>query len=924
VRRVLHDEHSEQKIWSSLVLAWGERPEVLIQDIQESHLPHLEGLIVQHLRALENPPRPTFGVAAAGRFQLLAAFLNEHGPVIQLDLDGDPRIPEEIDVLFWMQPAAITPQHGRVRRFVESGRSAVLAGSAYEIEYLLEEDEARYAARLLPPAWEELLRPLGLRPVADLLLDANIGPVLLDAGERQLREVEAPFHLRVLPVFYNMKSFLLPARGGLNFAGAAPLEVDTRQAAQAGFQAEIVGTTTENARVLPLPQEPFANADLQAGLSVPKQNLMVLLKSDDPWQGQVFVLASASPLRDGFIEQAGYAHRVFLQNLVRTFAAPERLVRSRVERAVPGAIPSMGTSARLFWRCFAVFLVPLLLLAVGLRRYGGAWPFRRWPVDPLARLGAGLLLLLVGAYLWRSPGSLYLDLSADRLNTPTPLTLRLLEEQTTSVEADLVVLPRALLPPALKSVEDRVRALLDRGDIPVRLVRPGALPLHEQQELLDQGLRPFSTEQVVHDTLATRQAWSGLRLRQEGRAAVIPRLDGHTINHLEFLLATALRRLEQGRAPRVAVFSDLPRLSPAEALEDYQKKNLMAPGGADVYGQLKGLLADYLYEVYHVNPRDPALPDSIDVFLWLQPRRDSGPVQRLLADHLARGGRAMVALQHFNIQQRQYRGAGFETVYWPQPQFQDLDPFLRLLGLEQVREVLMDRTRAHLELETQVNRTAVREYDPQKVALPFLIRAVGENFAPQSPLTRHLGDLLFIWGNRFALDEERLSRLGLQAQVLISTSDRSWSYPWQGGWLPPEIFSADSYLPGRQPLSVLVKGSFPPVAWAEGGPQALPAEAARPEGALLLIGSSEMFKNDHLYAPNFQHDQLLLNAVALLAYGEELAALQARRPAQRGFPVQSPVARALWRAGVVAAGPLLFLAWGLVRYHGRHSGLRWP
>ena len=57
------------------------------------------------------------------------------------------------------------------------------------------------------------------------------------------------------------------------------------------------------------------------------------------------------------------------------------------------------------------------------------------------------------------------------------------------------------------------------------------------------------------------------------------------------------------------------------------------------------------------------------------------------------------------------------------------------------------------------------------------------------------------------------------------------------------------------------------------------------DGALLLIGSSEMFKNEHLLTPGFQHDQFLLNAVAQMAYGEDLAALQARRPTPRGFAV---------------------------------------
>ena len=83
-------------------------------------------------------------------------------------------------------------------------------------------------------------------------------------------------------------------------------------------------------------------------------------------------------------------------------------------------------------------------------------------------------------------------------------------------------------------------------------------------------------------------------------------------------------------------------------------------------------------------------------------------------------------------------------------------------------------------------------------------------------------------------------------------------------------------------------------------------EHPRQTGALLLIGSSEMFKNEHLLVPGFHHDQFLLNAVAYNAYGAELGTLQARRPTPRGFPFQSAEAKRLWRVFVVGAGPLLF------------------
>ena len=109
VRRVLHDEHSEQKIWSSLVIARANAPEVLVQSIEPEHLPYLEEYVIAQLQAGRAPPQPTFGVSAPPPFQLLAAFLNEAGPVVELDLNSNPTIPPEIDVLFWIQPEVTTP-----------------------------------------------------------------------------------------------------------------------------------------------------------------------------------------------------------------------------------------------------------------------------------------------------------------------------------------------------------------------------------------------------------------------------------------------------------------------------------------------------------------------------------------------------------------------------------------------------------------------------------------------------------------------------------------------------------------------------------------------------------------------------------------------------------------------------------------------
>ncbi|MFH1570881.1 MAG: Gldg family protein [Gemmatimonadota bacterium] len=928
VSQVERDERAEAEVWSSLVVSLEGYPDVLVQDIRDTHLPHLEGLVLEHLRALEHPVQPSFAVAAPPGYGQLAILLSQSGPVIEVDLDRGDSWPDDVDLLFWIQPARVTAAHlAALRRFVASGRSAVLAGSAYDLDYQVGADgQVALAPRLQGHAWADLLGPFGLRPVPDLLMDRNTGPVSIPLPDGAWRPLELPVHLRNLPAFRDFHRFRSPARGGVSFAAASALEVDPARARQAGFPAEVVATTTEHAWVRPLTPDPLRPDDLSSGLPVPKQNLMVLLAPDDPWSGQILVLASASCWRDGIADQAGYGHAVLARDLVRTFCDPERLVRMRVDRAPPPPLPPLSPAARLWWRAVAILGGPAAVAALGLwrrRRAGPLRPPRALPAPSpelrwMAGAAAALLLLLASGLLARL-APVATDWTADRANTPDPGLRRLLAAQAGELGGQLVLSPEAALPPELKGLEARVRRHLP--GVALAVVHPEALGPAARQNLARLGLGPFPVERVRADTLVTAEVWSGLVLRRQDRVAVVPRLDAAAAGHLDFLVAAALRRLTDGRAPVVAAVSDVPRLSPAEALEDYQRQGLSAPQGEDVYSRAKARLADYGYDVRHVSLREPRLPDGTDMVVWFQPRRDAGALIEMLSSYLARGGRALVALQHYNIQQRQYRGAGFETVYWPQPQFQDFDRYLRLLGVEQVREVLMDRTRHHLRLDTQVNRTAVREYDPQEVALPFLVRTVPAHYDAASPVTRGLGDLLFIWGNRFAFDASALAAAGLRHQVLVTTSASTWAYDWRGGWLPPEVLEAPAATLAAQPLVAVLEGPFPAARPASGATgdelQVVSAAGAARPGWLCLVGSSEMFKDDRLDLPGFEPAQLLLNAVALATYGADLALLQGRHRAPRGFAYQTPATKAYWRAFVLVAGPLAFAAAGLLRFRRR-------
>ena len=900
VRDIQRDEHSEQAVWSSLVIAYGDHPEILIPKITSSDIPYLEHLILAHLEALTHPPHPIIAVSAPRQFDLFTKFLGQWGDIAPADSNA---MISDADIIFWIDPATANPR--ALQNAIDKGRTVVLAGSPYFIDYAVNDiGEVTYRA-YLNADWEKFLAPLGIRPQADLLMDQNHGPILFRDKKNKIHQINAPFHLRVMPGFYDLKGFLSPARGALNFVSVGALTVDSRAVSEADYHLDILGTTTDNTYIQPVPTEPFTNNHLKETLAIGKQNVMLRLRHRDPWKGEILVLATSSPFRDGIFNQPNYAHRVFLQTIMRTFTDHDRIVRGRVKRPSSPPIPQLSATSRVIWRVCVVFIIPLILLTLGVCLYYSRQ--MRVSFGHLSlRAGIAIVVLIIASHLWSYQWGQLLDLTAEKMHTPLPFSREQIQNQT--LKADLIIPTRAHLPSALKKVETETIARLNSLGISYTLRRPKDLSIAYLNRI---GLRPYQVKTVRDDEEISQSVISGLLLHRPGSATIIPRLDDRTTDHLEFLLATAAHRLSTGKTPHIALVAESPRLSPAEAHE-YRQKHLSPPRGADVFSELKTLLHTYGYRVSYVNPRTSHLPPQTDLVIWMQPRRDASPMIALLSQHLARGGRAIVALQHYNIQQRQYSGGDFETVYWPQPQYQDLNRYLEPLGITQAREVLMDQTRSHLALETQIYRRAVREYDAQEVALPFLIRAVPLNFDTTLPIARQLGDQLFIWGNRFVPDPHRLQIHNLTVTPLITTSNRTWAYHWSAGWLPKTAFSPDSLLLSHQPLALLVTGTFPLAEFNAPG-ITLTHPIPNPKGHLLLIGSSEMFKNEYLYALGFQHEQFLLNAVAYLIHGPQFADLQARRKIAPGFPYLPPEQKILWRILIVGLVPISVGLYGFFR-----------
>ena len=950
VRSVAKDSWSEKTIWSSLTVAYGAYPPAILNGLTAEHLPRLSATILAHLDQMEEPRQPVVALSAPPGFDFLEEELGLTARVERLSFESGESIPLDTDVFFWVKPSVVDREVLReIDRYLASGRSIVVAGSAQEVQSGSTnlQGEFRpevYQARESAFDAETLFAHFGLRATTGLICDAS--SMTFRRGEGESATVtRLPFLIRCIAPNQRFGLVLTgQPNGTLLFEAPTTCAADPDALSLRGWSAEVLAHTSDETWVTELPTGVSDSNELtvEGGTRISRQPLITLLRPTEPLRGSVVVMASASPLRDDILRAEGFAHRRLVDVLVRNLASDDRLVLNSTEFALPEALPELSGGERLKWRLAAVLLVPALLCILALAR--GSFRLGRTSSDQGSRLrlaATSVAAFLVGALVVRLADTVPLrfDWTEDNLNQLAAATESLAKQigESGELRAEVFLSSRDKLPPEMRRSAEQLDDLLsdlERAGAGIQLERtdPGELDESERDQLRMEGIEAQRVTSREEGVTTVRTIYSALRLTRtvDGveRTELLSLPDANAFEALEFRVAFALWRLQTGQRPVIAFASDTPRLSPAEAHMDYQLKGLFAPVGNDVYSAARETLRDVGFEILHINPREPEFAAPFDTLVWIQPRRDATAMIDAMARYLHRGGRTFLAAQHFNMQARQYRGTNFDTVYWPQPQSPDLEKFwLPELGINLARVILLDELKTSQSLETQVNRDAAqRDYEEQASAQPFSIRASAANYG-SDPIMRGVGDLAFIWGNHIEWDAARLEELGLAASPLISTSERSWAFDWTGGYVPREALAgypaADSDSLKRLPRSTLAarfSGSFPlPVIpllpEIEGQPRSdLGLKSGVPApGELLLVGDSEMFKNEFLLGPEFRADHLLVNAAADLVLPADLAAVANRRRVARGFDYLSGEEKARWRLLVVSLGPAAVLLLGALR-----------
>ncbi|HEX6884042.1 MAG TPA: Gldg family protein, partial [Planctomycetota bacterium] len=827
---------------------------------------------------------------------------------------------------------------------LEGGTSVIVAGASFDVHEEVRAEVPYVAFAPAAGAFGELATHFGLRAERALVLDTRAEE--LEFGpEADTERLLAPHWVRCIAPQQDFHRYPSQPNGTLLFRAASPLLPEPARLAELGWTAEVLGTSSDEtwlARDPPRTPVELARLVRVPEAAAPKQALMVALRPDHPWHGELVFLAAETPFADGFFRREHVAHPRLLDVLLKEATSNERLVLAGIDLARPAPLRAYAPGERLAMRAFVLALPVLLLvllvhgreLAAALARLAGALARtgRRLAL-PVGALGA-VLLLVRGARALDAG----LDLTDAGLNALAPAARAVAARSAAAgaIEATLLVSPPAQLPPALRPLVGTLEARLDdfaRAGAPLRRARraPEDLAEPERAALAAHGLATAVGATSADGVTRVARYTSALRLARGGSELVLDFSDARAFERLEFRLANALERLAGLPARRIAFASDVPRLSAAEAYE-YQKQSLFAPGGSDVYALARAALARNDLLVEHVNPRAPVLPEAFDALVWLQPRRSIEPMLEAAVRALHGGATLILAAQHFSLKPQQFRGGDFEPQFWPQPQNPDLEHlYLPELGIELVREVLFDALCLPIQAEAQLTgRQGAPDFERQASALPFQIRLSSAGYAAH-PMMRGLGDQAFLFANRIRWDAARLAELGLTATPLAFTSPATWSFAWKGGWIPHELLRGPAELEGSsgtvplgpQPLVVLFEGTFPrPVKPLELNPSVAPEDSteldAEPEpeepwpaagrGRLVLIGDSAFLTNGALTEGELRGDHLLWNAVATTVFEGELVELATRVRVPRGFGLVAPRARLLGRAFVLATGPLLLLA----------------
>ncbi len=571
------------------------------------------------------------------------------------------------------------------------------------------------------------------------------------------------------------------------------------------------------------------------------------------------------------------------------------------------------------------------------------------------QFGAAIALCLgIGLALnWLvSDMSIYrFDLTEDKIYTVSPAAKRILAQVKRPVQVNLYITPKSDMPTAYTQLEQDILGKLEELRVASNgMIAPEVVYLQaanvmtsapafgEEEEkeedqvektekrMLEKGVEPFGVQVTSGDEISQKLIYSSIGVGLGAEAEeIIPQVTPETVQQLEYRLINIIFKLTREKKPVIAL------VAPKEAytIDPQMRQILMQMGQAvpeqrDPYDLLQAYLESEKYEVQRVDfTKDSPLPQEYDTLAIINPRELDERHRWEINRALASGKAVILAVQNYLWEYRTGNRGITMTRHDENPRINEL---LEKYGLGVDSDLLLDVNSFPL---------TIRSNDPIQnllgggtpISSPMHIEVTSEQMDNEISITSRLGYITYLWGTALKIDQEELKKHGLEARVIMHTSDKAWTVP------PDAPLSQETFEPpaqgDRYPLMAMVTGQFPDVFkdverpnWPP--PQPRPGMPPQPPpdddeapaapltpapGKLVLIGASQMFRSDFLQRSNAD---LFLNSIDAVTLGDDLVNVRSRKPMDRTISKPSESQVNLWKFVNYVLVSLVIIAIGVI------------
>ncbi|MBI4598188.1 MAG: Gldg family protein [Candidatus Omnitrophica bacterium] len=416
VQSIEADELGVRLVYSSMAIAYKEKPDEILPRIIPQNLEQLEYLLLSKIYRMTLPSTPAIALVApvtetpidpqlraaleqagqkvpeqqvADEYKLIPELLGSEGYTVnRIELKDEASMPKDTKTLMLLEPKSLTETQQRlISKFLVEGGSVFLAAQARRFEYTFSgRGEITVSPKPETPNLSAMLTAWGVGLEERILLDASQDAVNVGSGMRLgpfafNLPLKLPVHIRVNPDTMNQEVSITSRLAPFFYLWGSALTIDRSTLEARQVQARTLMRSSADSWLIPTERLGELSQTARPAAADPRGPfpLAVLLEGTfaDPFAsaratpltpaaGKLLVIGAFTPFQEQLI-RAG-SHATFLLNAVDALTLGESLIQIRAKQPVDRSMAPMASGVKAWWRFFVCLLVPLLMAGAGWMR----------------------------------------------------------------------------------------------------------------------------------------------------------------------------------------------------------------------------------------------------------------------------------------------------------------------------------------------------------------------------------------------------------------------------------------------------------------------------------------------------------------------------------------------------------------------------